>query len=219
MEAMKIDGIPPQYLGELETIADHESGGNALAVNNTDINAAEGHPSQGLFQMIPSTFFAHELPEYGNIDNGLDNSVSAIRYMLSEYGSISRVPGIVSLSHGGPYIGYENGSLSIPTPGIKMFGEKGPELGWSNQGDGVLNNTNTTALLNIPGTLANLTDSIQKLVTANSGISATAKTTGVPGSGYKLADTINIASTMDIKKFAQQFEFYRAAYATAHGGV
>lgn len=37
-------------------VAKAESGFNPNAINNYDINAKEGHPSQGLFQFIPTTF-------------------------------------------------------------------------------------------------------------------------------------------------------------------
>jgi SLT domain-containing protein len=39
-----------------------ESGGSLTAVNRTDINAQEGHPSVGLLQLIPSTFHAYAGP-------------------------------------------------------------------------------------------------------------------------------------------------------------
>lgn len=40
----------------LTRVAHAESGFNPNAINKTDINAQEGHPSQGLFQFIPTTF-------------------------------------------------------------------------------------------------------------------------------------------------------------------
>lgn len=165
-QAMSMLNIPMSYLPGLETIANKESGGSTSVKNLWDSNAQAGHPSEGLFQMIPSTFAANAVSGHNNIDNGLDNALSAIRYMISQYGSISNVPGLVSMASGGAYKGYETGTLSADR-GIHMFGEKGPEIGWSNTGDGVLNNTNTKALLNIPGVLQNLTDSINKIAINN----------------------------------------------------
>jgi hypothetical protein len=45
--------------GLLSRIAKLESGYDPNAVNNWDSNAKAGHPSQGLFQFIPSTFSAY----------------------------------------------------------------------------------------------------------------------------------------------------------------
>ena len=161
-QAMTMLGVPMKFLGPLETIANHESSGNTSSINLTDSNARAGHPSQGLFQMIPSTFQEHMVSGYGNITNGLDNTLSAIRYMISRYHGIENVPGLVSLARGGPYIGYETGSLDT-IKGLSWKGEKGPELSWSNSGDGVLSSTNSKALLNIPGVLQDLTKSINKM--------------------------------------------------------
>jgi len=69
-----------------------ESGGNPNAVNNSDSNAAAGHPSQGLTQVIPSTFAAYHVP--GTSTNILDpvaNIAASIRYIQATYGDISRV--------------------------------------------------------------------------------------------------------------------------------
>lgn len=63
--------------------------------------------------MIPSSFSEYAVAGHDNIQNGLDNALSAINYMIGKYGNISSVPGIVSLSHGGPYIGYSVGSRYI----------------------------------------------------------------------------------------------------------
>lgn len=91
---------------DIATIIQHESGGNPNAINLTDSNAAAGHPSQGLMQTIPSTFNAHALPGHGSITNPVDNIIAGVRYAIGRYGSLDNVPGIVSLRHGGKYVGY-----------------------------------------------------------------------------------------------------------------
>lgn len=104
--AIQLTGVPTTWANDLATIAIHESGGNPAAVNKTDSNAAAGHPSQGLMQMIPGTFLAHALPGHTNILNPVDNAASAIRYIQGRYGTVFQVPGIVSLRRGKPYVGY-----------------------------------------------------------------------------------------------------------------
>ena len=87
-------------------IIQHESGGNPNAINNWDSNAAAGHPSKGLMQCIDSTFNAHKLPGHDNIYNPVDNIIAGVRYSLDRYGSMSNVPGIAAMAHGGAYRGY-----------------------------------------------------------------------------------------------------------------
>jgi TP901 family phage tail tape measure protein len=125
--AMSLTGVPSNWASALATIAMYESGGNPNAVNLTDSNAQAGHPSQGLMQTIPSTFAAYMVAGHGNILNPIDNAAAAINYIKSRYGSVFNVPGIVSLSKGGGYQGYENGT-SFAAGGTSLVGEKGPEL-------------------------------------------------------------------------------------------
>ena len=84
----------------------HESGGNPRAVNNWDINAANGTPSIGLMQTIEPTFKSYALPGYTNIYDPVHNIVAATRYALDRYGSLSSVPGVSGLRSGGSYQGY-----------------------------------------------------------------------------------------------------------------
>lgn len=135
--AMAITGTPMGYLPMLENIAMHESGGNPLAINLWDSNAAAGHPSKGLMQMIDSTFMAHALPGMNDIYNPIDNAVSAIRYMISQYGSIENVPGIRSQLGGGGYVGYATGTNSA-RKGLGWTGELGPEMIDFSGGEAVL---------------------------------------------------------------------------------
>jgi SLT domain-containing protein/cell wall-associated NlpC family hydrolase len=99
-----------KYGADIETIIQHESSGNPHAINNWDSNAKAGHPSEGIMQTIPSTFAAHALPGHTDIWNPVDNIASATRYAIARYGSIDRVPGILSLNSGHGYKGYGQGS-------------------------------------------------------------------------------------------------------------
>jgi len=211
-QAMTMLHVPMQYLGPLETIANHESSGNVNAINMTDSNAQAGHPSQGLFQMIPSTFAAHMQAGYGSITNGLDNSLSAIKYMISQYGSISNVPGLQSLAKGGPYIGYESGSLDT-IKGLSWKGEKGPELSWSNSGDGVLNATNSKALLNIPGVLNNLTKSINTM--NDSKVNNASASNGITLN----VDKMTINGYGDVKKFTRDMYNVQQNFQKGKGAI
>jgi soluble lytic murein transglycosylase-like protein len=83
-----------------------ESRGNPHAVNHTDSNALAGRPSQGLMQVIPSTFRAYVLPEFRNrpITDPVANITAGVRYMIANYGiSTVRAGGRHSA---GSYIGY-----------------------------------------------------------------------------------------------------------------
>ena len=90
----------------IETIIRHESAGDPGAVNNWDVNAARGTPSMGLMQTIGPTFDRWHLPGRGEILNPVDNIVAAVRYAVDRYGSMSRVPGVLSLAAGQAYRGY-----------------------------------------------------------------------------------------------------------------
>ena len=83
-----------------------ESRGNPGAVNRWDSNAMAGRPSQGLMQVIPSTFRTYVLPELANrpITDPVANITAGIRYMLANYGSATlRAGGRYS---SGGYVGY-----------------------------------------------------------------------------------------------------------------
>ncbi|MBJ7895851.1 transglycosylase SLT domain-containing protein [Bacillus atrophaeus] len=122
MAAMMATKTPLSWLPGLMTIAQHESGGNPNSINLWDSNAKAGNPSQGLMQTVPTTFNAHKAPGMGNIRNPIHNAAAAIGYIKSRYGSIDNVPGIKSLRHGGPYVGYANGGL-ITNEQIARVGE------------------------------------------------------------------------------------------------
>ncbi|AHI01936.1 hypothetical protein GCM10010174_85880 [Kutzneria viridogrisea] len=110
-EAMKIlqeNGVDTSKMSENDiwAIIQHESGGNPHAINLWDSNAKAGHPSKGLMQCIDSTFQSHKLPGHDDIYNPVDNIIAGVRYSISRYGSVSNVPGIRAMSHGGAYQGY-----------------------------------------------------------------------------------------------------------------
>jgi SLT domain-containing protein len=90
----------------IATIIRHESSGDPEAVNNWDANAARGTPSMGLMQTIEPTFDHWHLPGHGEILDPVDNIIAGVRYAVARYGSVSQVPGLLSLAAGGAYRGY-----------------------------------------------------------------------------------------------------------------
>ncbi|TCP32188.1 phage-related minor tail protein [Scopulibacillus darangshiensis] len=125
-KAMAITGTPSSWFKPLITIAMKESGGNPNAINLWDSNARAGHPSQGLFQTIPSTFNAYKIPGLGGITNPIASGVAAIRYIIDRYGSIWNHPGIHNMARGGGYLGYENGGI-VNRKQLAWVAENGPE--------------------------------------------------------------------------------------------
>ncbi|MGW4798122.1 transglycosylase SLT domain-containing protein [Nonomuraea sp. NPDC004297] len=101
-----LDPNDPQDVQRIWTIIYHESGGNPSAINNWDINAKNGIPSQGLMQTIPPTFNAHALPGHGKILDPVDNIIAGVLYTYSRYGNLGGHPGISSLEGGGSYRPY-----------------------------------------------------------------------------------------------------------------
>ena len=104
----------------------HESGGNPNAINDWDINAKKGTPSKGLMQVIDPTFRSYAYPGYGsNIYDPLSNMLAAIRYTVSQYGSL------YAGWEARGYKGYENGigkirwSDLIPAYSVGGFPEDG----------------------------------------------------------------------------------------------
>lgn len=84
--------IPDSWLGWLNFIIQHESGGNPRAINRTDSNAQAGHPSQGLMQTIPSTFAAYHDGAPNDILNPISSIVAGINYIKARYGTIFNTP-------------------------------------------------------------------------------------------------------------------------------
>ncbi|WP_432112872.1 transglycosylase SLT domain-containing protein [Streptomyces sp. S1] len=143
-QALARAGLNPNQLPAFLALMAAESGGNPNAVNNYDSNARMGQPSQGLMQVIPSTFAAYRDPSLpNNIRDPLANMTAAARYILARYGGA--VPGSP----------YADGTTNA-TPGLHLVGEEGPELitspGYANFGGGetVFNATDTAALFSTP---------------------------------------------------------------------
>jgi hypothetical protein len=85
----------------------HESGGNPNAINNWDSNAQKGQPSQGLMQVIPSTF---QWRRSANLPNAIKdpaaNVFAGLNYGIRRYGSVVSIPGVRSVLAGGRYKPY-----------------------------------------------------------------------------------------------------------------
>lgn len=86
-----------------------ESGGNPAAINLTDINALQGHPSRGLMQVVPSTFaaYAGAFASRG-IDDPLANIYAGANYAVSRYGSLAAIDPLVRP------VGYDSGGMLPP---------------------------------------------------------------------------------------------------------
>ncbi|AGK96808.1 transglycosylase SLT domain-containing protein [Clostridium pasteurianum] len=205
-QAIQATGQSMSTLPALLQIAQHESGGDPNSVNNWDSNAKAGTPSKGLMQVIDPTFKEYMMVGHNNILNPIDNAIAAIRYMIGRYGSVNNVPGVKSLMAGGAYQGYADGTLNS-TKGLHMYGERGIELGWSNGGDGVLNNINTTALLNTPAILQNLTGAIQALTSNQVNKQPSATTNNNNKSVNIYVDNMNVQDKGDEQTTLQQLQF------------
>lgn len=140
--ALAITGQGLSNLPALIKIAEHESGGNPLAINLWDSNAAAGHPSKGLMQTIDSTFSRYAIPGLGGIWNPIANAAAAIRYMIARYGSIANVPGVRSAS----YVGYASGTDNAKK-GLARINEKGWEFVDFTGGEKVLNHNKSVSLM------------------------------------------------------------------------
>ena len=89
-QALDITNSPSKWVNPLYDLMMRESGGDPNARNSTPV--ASGEHAQGLFQTIPSTFQAHDLPRLGGINDPVSNAVAAIRYIIGRYGSPYNLP-------------------------------------------------------------------------------------------------------------------------------
>jgi hypothetical protein len=111
-QALALTNTPGSWLNDLSLIALYESGYNPNSINLTDSNAAAGDPSRGYMQTIMSTFLAYHQPGTSmNIYDPVANIAAAINYIKARYSSVFNVPGVISVSQGGAYVGYELGGL------------------------------------------------------------------------------------------------------------
>ena len=93
LAVMAQNGIPGSYNGIYRNIM-RESSGNPNAINLWDSNAAAGHPSIGLLQVIQPTFNAYHVPGTSwNIYDPVANITAACNYAYHRYGSIDNVNG------------------------------------------------------------------------------------------------------------------------------
>jgi phage-related protein len=126
-QALARAGLSASQLGRFLALMAAESGGNPMAINNYDSNAAMGQASRGLMQVIPSTFAAYRDPSLpNNIFDPLANMTAAARYIKARYGG--SVPG-------SPYAMGTNSA----TRGWHLVGENGPEMRYFRGGERVAN--------------------------------------------------------------------------------
>lgn len=128
---LKSMGLPLSLVGNWLSQIQTESGGNLAAVNLTDSNAAAGHPSVGLLQLIPGTFAAFAGP-YRNTpplvnfgggtvsENAMAQIYAAIHYAASAYGG-ANMANVIGHGHG-----YHGGGLVFDSGGTLMPGWNPP---------------------------------------------------------------------------------------------
>ncbi|MFD1659040.1 LysM peptidoglycan-binding domain-containing protein [Streptomyces caeni] len=93
LAVMAKNGIPGSYNGIYRNIM-RESSGNPKAINLWDSNAAAGHPSKGLLQVIQPTFDTYHVPGTSwDIYDPVANITAACNYAYHRYGSIDNVNG------------------------------------------------------------------------------------------------------------------------------
>jgi soluble lytic murein transglycosylase-like protein len=124
-QALGLMGLPQALASGIKKIIMHESGGNPDAINNWDINAVRGTPSQGLMQTIPSTFKACVLPSLADrpITDPVANITAGIRSMIAHHG-LSAVMNGGRRDANGNYLGY--GGAGCPSVNLDKYA---PQLG------------------------------------------------------------------------------------------
>lgn len=144
--------LTANWLRQIQT----ESGGNLRAVNLTDSNAAAGHPSVGLLQLIPGTFHAYagpyvNTPPLVNFGGGtvsedpMAQIYAAIHYAAARYGGAA-MAGVIGQGHGykrGGLVGstYDKGGILPPWKiGVNTSGKA--EMVTPATGGGSLQETN-----------------------------------------------------------------------------
>ena len=115
LESLKLAGKPLSWLPALQRLVSLESGGNPRAVDPISVG---GQHAQGLWQMLPSTFFGEG--GRGSLFNPITEGIAALRYISSRYGSPFNIPGLF----GGGYQGYRSGGIiTEPIFGLGMSGK------------------------------------------------------------------------------------------------
>lgn len=162
-QALSAVGQSQAYVGITLRRMNQESGGNPRVVNKWDSNWKAGYPSVGLMQVIRPTFQSNAGKYrrtgpflYGVSIAPIANLYASMRYALRAYGSLPR-----AYNRKG---GYGNGTAGT-AGGMHLFGEHGPEMGFSPAGWRVLNHRQTAR---IGGAGAGLV--IERLVLENHGV-------------------------------------------------
>ena len=118
--------------GAADIVVQHESGANPHAYNGWDSNAAAGHPSEGIAQVIGPTFHAYALPGHHDIWNPVDNMIAAFRYAISRYGSMNNIPGVVAVGRAGLHGLLTRGSGVRPGPALAACSVRSrPPASWA----------------------------------------------------------------------------------------
>lgn len=107
-------------ISHILNVVQHESGGNARAINNWDINAQEGHPSKGVLQFIDGTFNKYAVKGHHDIWKPFDQILA----MFND----STWRSDLTLGGWGPTgapRGFANGGIATEP---SIFGEAGAEM-------------------------------------------------------------------------------------------
>lgn len=89
--AIDITNVPESWRRPLlELLSRENAPGDPRAYNPNPVES--GEHAMGLFQTIPSTFEAHNLPRLGGIYDPVANAVAAIRYIQGRYGTPFNLP-------------------------------------------------------------------------------------------------------------------------------
>jgi SLT domain-containing protein len=130
--ALSMLGEPASLAGNVLYQMQTESSGNPMAINLTDTNAKARNWSQGLMQVVPTTFARYRsasLPD--DIDNPLANIYAAINYAINRYGRSLMSGGMgIGSGHGyasGGFINEPIAGIGLATGARYSFGEIGPE--------------------------------------------------------------------------------------------
>ena len=111
--AIRATGVSEAWAGPLSQIIQHESGGNPMAANLTDINAQNNDASVGLMQLTGSNRATYTPAGMDPMDP-VAQIIAGIKYIQARYGDISNVPGVKSLAAGGAYVPYDAGGILPP---------------------------------------------------------------------------------------------------------